>query len=471
MYKVPDEYYFRIHHVRPRFKDDVENVLFYMARCCSALKELPINEYKDKLNAMIRLYPENAGKADKTINNWRTEIAALFGFYIEDKDTQKTETGEIAYFLDKEQDLVQFFKFYLFKFQYPGGHLKSDRIKEFIDAGIKFKPAHYILKLLYEAEQKRDKPLGITKEEATHCIFNDLRVTRDNRDVKEVIDLILNNRKDKVEYEHGGDITRYAGDILDYLVHANLLDERHGYFYLNHTEMESIMVFIGDDNYFDGYDTFYGKDINVADLSAIEKDWFSYVNKELRPELFRTDLTSYFTELPEQEEELYKTAVDEKVAEILEGIGSTKDIGDLGENLIIGHEKVRLVNLGREDLIHLVKKIPTALAVGYDIQSVEGANEDQRKRYIEVKTTISNRPLKFFGFHLTRNEWDSANTLNDRYFVYRLMINRSQKIIYILQNPVQLYKQDKIDMRITDGAEITFKEDIAEKTELLIWKN
>ncbi|MBQ2409365.1 MAG: hypothetical protein II309_08020, partial [Bacilli bacterium] len=26
------------------------------------------------------------------MNNWRTEIAALFGFYIEDKNTQKTET-------------------------------------------------------------------------------------------------------------------------------------------------------------------------------------------------------------------------------------------------------------------------------------------------------------------------------------------------------------------------------------------
>ena len=227
------------------------------------------------------------------------------------------------------------------------------------------------------------------------------------------------------------------------------------------------MVFINDINYFDGYDRFYGKDINVADLSAVETDWFFYVNKELVPELFRTDLTSYFTESPEQEEYLYKTAVDEKVEEILEGIGSTKDIGDLGENLIVGHEKVRLVNLGREDLIHLIKKIPTALAVGYDIQSVE---EDQRKRYIEVKTTISNHPLKFFGFHLTRNEWDSANTLNDRYYVYRLMINRTQKVIYIIQNPVQLYKQDKIEMRITDGAEITFKEDVAEKTELLIWK-
>lgn len=468
MYKIPDQYYFRIHHVRPRFKDDVENVLFYMAHCCSILKELSVDEYKEKLNAMIRLYPENAGKAEKTINNWRTEISALFGFYIEDKKNQSTETGEIAYFLDREQDLVQFFKFYLFKFQYPGGHLKSDRIKEFIEAGIKFKPAHYILKLLYEADQILDKPLGITKEETTHCIFNDLRVTRDNRDVKDVIDLIVKNRKRKVEYEHGGDITRYAGDILDYMVYANLLDERHGYFYLNHTEMESIMVFINDANYFDGYDSFYGKNINISDLSEVEADWFTYVNKELYPELFKTDLTSYFISDTVQEENLYKTAVDDKISEILEGVGSTKDIGDLGENLIIGHEKVRLVNLGREDLIHLIKKIPTALAVGYDIQSVE---EDQRKRYIEVKTTISNRPLKFFGFHLTRNEWDSAQTLNDRYFVYRLMINKSQKIIYILQNPVQLYKQNKIEMRISDGAEISFKENVAEKTELMIWQN
>lgn len=468
MYKIPEQYYFRLHHVRPRFKDDVENVLFYIAHCCSQLRELPIDEYKKKLNKMIQLYPENAGKTEKTINNWRTEIAALFGFYIENKITQRTETGEIAYFLDKEQDLVQFFKFYLFKFQYPGGHLKSDKIKELIDAGIKFKPAHYILKLLYEADLTLVKPLGITKEEATHCIFNDLRVTRDNIGVKEVIDLIISNRQKKIEYEHGSDITRYAGDILDYMVHANLLNERHGYFYINHTEMESIMVFINDMNYFGGYDSFYGKSINISGLSEVETDWFNYVNKELRAELFKTDLTSYFNSNIEQKENLYKTAVDTKISEILKGIGSTKDIGDLGENLIIGHEKLRLLNLGREDLIHLIKKIPTALAVGYDIQSVE---EDQRKRYIEVKTTISNRPLKFFGFHLTRNEWDSAQTLNDRYFVYRLMINRSQKIIYILQNPVQLYKQDKIEMRISDGAEIYFKENVAEKTELMLWEN
>lgn len=469
MYKIPEEYYFRIHHPRPRFKDDVEGVLFYMAHCCSVLKELPTYEYNDKLNSMIRLYPQNAGKKIKTINNWRTEISALFGFYIENKHTKKTKTGEIAYFLDKEQDLIQFFKFYLFKFQYPGGHLKSDKIKELIDANVRFKPAHYILRLLFEAKSTLEKSLGITKEEATHCIFNDLRVTRDNRDVKETIDLIISNRANNVEYEHGGDVTRYAGDILDYMVHANLLNERHGYFYLNHGEMESIMVFIDDKDYFSGYDSFYGKNIDVSELSETEQDWFAYVNKELHPDLFRTDLASYLKQEQKDEENVYKNVIDNKISEILDGYSSTKDIGDLGENLIIGHEKFRLEKLGREDLIHLVKKIPTALAVGYDIQSVEA---DMQKRYIEVKTTISNHPLKFFTFCLTGNEWNTASSLKDRYFVYRLMISKGNKIIYVLQNPVQLYKQDKVAMSLSSkGAEISFKEDVVEKVELMIWKD
>ena len=114
MYKIPDEYFYRLHHVRPRFKGDIENVLFYVAHICSELKELPVKEYAEKMNQAIYLFPGNSGSVEKTINNWRTEIAALFGFYIEDKKSGNTKTGETAYFLDKTQDLVQFFKFYLF---------------------------------------------------------------------------------------------------------------------------------------------------------------------------------------------------------------------------------------------------------------------------------------------------------------------------------------------------------------------
>ena len=109
----------------------------------------------------------------------------------------------------------------------------------------------------------------------------------------------------------------------------------------------------------------------------------------------------------------------------------------------------------------------TALAVGYDVQSVE---LDARKRYIEVKTTISNKPINFFTFHLTPNEWDTASTLSDRYFVYRLMISKNSLTIYVLQDPVHMYKKNQISLTIRDGAEITFNAEHCEKTNLKIWK-
>lgn len=147
----------------------------------------------------------------------------------------------------------------------------------------------------------------------------------------------------------------------------------------------------------------------------------------------------------------------------------TKDIGDIGESLVHSHECQRIKIGGREDLIHLIKRIPTQFAVGYDIQSVE---IDERKRYIEVKTTISSKPLHFNKIHLTPNEWSTANTTRDRYFVYRLMISKADKKLYVIQDPVGLYKNDIIEMIPKNGAEITFNVDTAgQYEELLSWAN
>lgn len=466
MYIIPDEYRLELHHVRPRFKNDVENVLFYIASVCKNITYKDTTRYNEQIFNAIKLYPGNEHSTRKTINNWRTEIAALFGFYIEDKITKTTRTGAMSNILAESGDLVQFFKYYAYKFQYPGGHIKANYAKQLIDAGVKFKPAQFILKLLHEADSYLGKPLGINKAEATHCIFNDLRVTRDHRDVKEVVVLIIENRKSKIEYDTQGDVVRYAGDILDYMVLANLLKVSHNYYYLNRLENEAILAFINSNEYFEGYDDFYDTSFTASELSPIETDWFEYVNSGLDKQLFKTDITQYITETEVTHPSEYKVLVKDKIGEVLAS-ASTKEIGDLGETLIIGHEKVRVKEGGREDLLHLIKKIPTALAVGYDVQSIE---LDARKRYIEVKTTISNKPLNFYTFHLTPNEWDTASTLNDRYFVYRLMISRTELIIYILQDPVQMYKDNLISISLRDGAEVTFKAANCIKSTLKIWQ-
>ena len=116
MYKVPADNYLRIHHCRPRFKSDVENVLLYMAQESVKIPDCSVEEYSAAFNNAIRLYPGNSGLAIKTINNWRTEISSLFGFYIEDKEINITKTGEVAKVLATQQDLIQFFKYFVFSF-------------------------------------------------------------------------------------------------------------------------------------------------------------------------------------------------------------------------------------------------------------------------------------------------------------------------------------------------------------------
>ena len=137
--------------------------------------------------------------------------------------------------------------------------------------------------------------------------------------------------------------------------------------------------------------------------------------------------------------------------------------------MVHAHECERIKIGGRSDLIHLIKCIPTQFAVGYDISSVE---LNELKRYIEVKTTISAKPLHFNKLHLTKNEWNSANTLRERYFVYRLLLNKKERKLFLIQDPVGLYKNDLIDMIPSDGANISFIPSTAGVyEELLSWKN
>lgn len=158
-YSIPNDYYFRIHHVRPRFKGDIENVLIYLSEEIASIGELPIEEFVQKVNASIYRYPGNAHRTLKTINNWRTEISSLFGFVQKNDTTAKP--GIRAIELAKKQDLVEFFKAYLYSFQYPGAHIKSHAVLEQIEHGIRFKPAQYILKLLKFACAEEGKNIGL----------------------------------------------------------------------------------------------------------------------------------------------------------------------------------------------------------------------------------------------------------------------------------------------------------------------
>ena len=484
-YKIPEEYYFRIHHVRPRFKGDIENVLIYVAEELARVGEKPTGEFVQAVNNALYQYPGNAHRELKTINNWRTEISALFGF-IEHTDTTD-KPGRRAVELANNQDLVESFKVFLYNFQYPGAHIKPKNVLEQIEAGVRFKPAQYILQLLRFANKDGGNSVGITKFEVCHCIFNDLRVTRDNEGVEATWKRISDNRKNKMEYDQTGDVVRYAGDIIDYMEIANLLktyDSRT--YYLNTLEEETIIKFCESTEWFAEYDSMIANRAgDIETVKACTSDWFAYVNRDIQDTDFSTDILAFIANDEDELKELKKNshadgrpdlrefldreeALEARVESYMESF-TTKDIGDVGEGLVHGHECMRVKLGGREDLIHLIKRIPTQFAVGYDISSVE---LDERKRYIEVKTTISSKPLHFNRIHLTKNEWNTASSTHDRYYIYRLLLSKKERKLFLLQDPVGLYKADKIDMIPSDGADITFDPSkVGEFEELLTWKN
>lgn len=484
-YKIPEEYFFRIHHVRPRFKGDIENVLIYVAEEITRVGEKPTDEFAANLNAALFRYPGNAHRELKTINNWRTEISALFGFIEHTVDTDKP--GRRAVELANNQDLVECFKAFLYNFQYPGAHIKPKGVLEQIERGVRFKPAQYILKLLRFANRNGGNSIGITKFEVCHCIFNDLRVTRDNEGVEATWKRISDNRRQKTAYDQTGDVVRYAGDIIDYMEIANLLktyDSRT--YYLNTLEEDSIVKFCESSEWFGGYDTMIND--RSGSMEAVKdciNGWFSYVNRDMEDTDFSTDILAYIANDEEELQQLKENAKNTEVADAADLIQrddvlekriashydmfTAKDIGDIGESLVHGHECMRIKLGGREDLIHLIKRIPTQFAVGYDISSVE---LDERKRYIEVKTTISSKPLHFNRIHMTKNEWNTASSTHDRYYVYRLLLSKTERKLFLLQDPVGLYKSDKIDMIPADGADITFDpKQVGQFEELLTWKN
>ena len=486
-YVVPTEHWHRIHFVRPRFKSNIENVLLYMANECCKIPRCSCQEYNDRYFNAIRMFPGNIGMADKTLHNWRTEIPALFGFYNEDKISDVTETSNMAKFLHEKQDLTQFLRLFLMSFQFPGGHMKPQDTRDIICLNIRFKPAQFIINVLLEgnkllAKDGFEKEMSISAEEATYCIFNDIRVTSGSISPKTVAQTILDNRKQKLKYYNKkdkniqslrgeprskGDVTRYAGDILDYMEIANLLNVNYGYYSLKENQSQAISAFNTDKTFFKGYEDFYGRNnYETSEISDIEPLWFDYVNKSMKPDLFKSDIRSILK--PDEEIDI---VFDDRIKDVVTSdTKTTKDIGNIGEALVCGHEKMRLKIKGYDNFIRLIQIVDSpSYHPGFDIDSFE-ADGTEDHCYIEVKTTISKKKIQMYGFHMSPNEWRVASTIKEHYCVYRLMLSEQDKTLFILRNPVALYKTDMIDAEPRDGMEISFTEEQFKPTELLLWR-
>lgn len=72
---------------------------------------------------------------------------------------------------------------------------------------------------------------------------------------------------------------------------------------------------------------------------------------------------------------------------------------------------------------------------------------------------------------MSPNEWEVAETIKDHYCVYRLMLSTFDKTLYVLRNPVKLYKQDEINALPRNGMEVSFDSTKFKPQPLLVWQD
>lgn len=486
MYKVPSEYFFRLHHVRPRFKNEVESVLGYVAFSIAQIGRAKTPEFKAQLCRSIRMYGVNVASTQKTIDNWRTEIGALFGMYIELPDGYTIPTQH-SIDLANTSNLQNFFIGFAYSFQYPGGHIKPRAIEEMLSAGISFHPYRWLFSAFLQTNLST-----IDRCEFCHCVLNDMRVTRDHEPIQTTVARIMTNRHENVIYNSEGDVVRYAMDLLDYAVLAGLLNERNGLYSLNEHNRDIVEMIATSENSFDEYERLGA--CSSSRIGCLEPDWFSYVDRCYQEAKIKVEkivanriVQRHHASVPTDTSANQHTAqcasetshpysgtqqngqnssyvVDEsEIASIDEN--DTAMIGDYGENMILQHECLRVIGDGRSDLVHLIKRIPTHFAVGYDVKSIE--TDTEYDRFIEVKTTKSKKPLMFKQIHLTTNEWRTAQSSGNRYCVYRLMISEEGSKLFVIRDPVQKFRDNLISIIPRDGMDITFTNASGVEVELL----
>lgn len=276
------------------------------------------------------------------------------------------------------------------------------------------------------------------------------------------------HRKSKTILENQGDFIRYGGDILDYLVLADLVEKKlDGKYYPKLKHLTLIYKYIENDRKFTGYDAFYGQDmIDTKDIEKLRPSWFSYANEEqneidfksdiltiLEDEVYEEDTTK--TEKRENKNKIKTQELGEELNKFLQEMAAqkvpTKQIGDLGEALAIQHERNRILKTDLGNLIHKINKIPDSLAVGYDIRSYLGKNSEPIHITIEVKTTISKNKLTRGSFTLTQTELEAAKSYKGLYFVYRISISSTGAELFVINDPVAEAEKSNLKMSVNNN--------------------
>ncbi|MBK6005938.1 DUF3883 domain-containing protein [Ramlibacter ginsenosidimutans] len=110
-----------------------------------------------------------------------------------------------------------------------------------------------------------------------------------------------------------------------------------------------------------------------------------------------------------------------------------EEVGALGEQLVLNHERKRLRDLGHVSAASLVERISLrSVGEGYDICSYE--DDGRTRRLIEVKATVGDGWVVDFS----AREWQAAQSYGSKYYVARVRRVRTDPELLFFKDPFRL---------------------------------
>ena len=106
--------------------------------------------------------------------------------------------------------------------------------------------------------------------------------------------------------------------------------------------------------------------------------------------------------------------------------------GHTAEKIVLEHEKLELIKIGRHDLAEKVELVGGKIGLGYDIASYEADKEKSIEKQIEVKSVSKGKTKRFF---LTRNELHKSRELQNYYIFLVENSNFDEPSIIKIKHP------------------------------------
>ena len=436
-YQTPTKYLLRCAFPRGRILSQIEDELSILTQFVSRFAPKNKDEFDTLMDGE---YAKLRSVSTKSIRNYRTEMTKLFGLITVGADGV-VQVSERTNLLVESQNFPLFFKTFCHRFQFPNEINKPQETAKQIESGVHFKPARFILDLFVLGVEKCGRDFSINGNEISNLVFNDIRIMSGKTSPSQVLDFLLKLRSGHVKFAGGSKIAQHGREFLGYMLLARLLKEGDSGFQLNEKERQVI-------DYIRQSELFFDMPRDFATKASVRKQvqyewglWFGDVSKiekeKLTTKIEKGEIPTI--PVPGIEKTPKAAALAEPTQEDL------KEIGDKGELVVLKYEKERIYQI-RPDKVGLVRRVSNDIALGYDIQSLE-FDDVSKKKFIEVKTTERTFPPSqeiLTYFPMSGNEWETAKTHGDSYYIYRVFLTVEEPAVFVIKNPVMRCEEGHI---------------------------